>query len=219
LQRLAQRGGRGSDARLDLLLQPFALQADARGAAIFGGALGFEQGAQQAVRITPPGVAELAVAIDRLLNAFDGALESDQLDRHPGHAPGQIPVARETGVAAAMIVGGAVGDADQPARAEHRFAMAQGDQEESLPLAAKAVAPRLDLIHLSSSVVREAGVKSSGNPTLQGMPRVVPEARSTNALRRAADRSISDRISRLRGPLLSQSDQSRIEIRALRRAS
>jgi hypothetical protein len=128
------------DARLDLLFQPFALQADARGAAIFGGSLGLEQGAQQAVRIAAPRVAEPAVAIDRLLDAFDGALVGDELDRHRGHAPGRIPIAREIGIAVAMIVGGAVGDADQPTCAEHRFAFAQGEEEELLPLPAEAVA-------------------------------------------------------------------------------
>ncbi|HVQ07066.1 MAG TPA: hypothetical protein VMS43_01390 [Allosphingosinicella sp.] len=153
LQRLAQRGGRGLDARLDLLLQPFALQPEAGGAAIFGGMLGFEQGAQQAVRIAAAFMAELAVAIDRLLNAFDGALEDDELGRHPRQAPGRIPVAREIGVAAAMIVSGAVGDADQPTRAEHRFALAQGEEEEPLPLAAEAVAARrFTLVHRSPSI-------------------------------------------------------------------
>jgi hypothetical protein len=167
LQRLAQRAGGGLDAGPDLLLQPFALQAEARGAAIFGGTLGFEQGAQQAVGITALRVAELAVAIDRLLYALDGALEGDELDRHAGHASGRIPVAREDGIAVAMIVGGAVGDADQPARAKHRFAPAQGEEEEPLPLAAEAVAARpIMLIHRSPSA-REASVESSGNPTLQ----------------------------------------------------
>jgi hypothetical protein len=163
-----QAGGRGLDARLDLLLQPFALQADARGAAIFGGSLGLEQLAQQAVRIAPLLVAELAVAIDGLLDAFDRALVGDELDGHRGHAPRQVPVAREGGVAAAMIVGGAVGDADQPAGAEHRFAHAQGDEEELLPLPAETVAARrFTDIHRSSST-REAGVGSRRNPTLQG---------------------------------------------------
>jgi hypothetical protein len=165
--------GRGLDARLDLLLEPFALQPETRGAAIFGGTLGLEQGAQQAVRITTPGVAELAVAIDRLLDALDGALEGDELDRHRGQAPGRIPVARESGVAVAMIVGGAVGDADEPAGAEHRFALAQSEEEEPLPLAAEAVAARRStLVHRSPSI-REAGVESRRNPTLQANVLVV----------------------------------------------
>lgn len=97
------------------------------------------------------------MAIDRLLDAFDGALESDELDRRPGHRTGQVPVAREGRVAVAMIVGGAVGDADQPARAEHRFAVAQSGEEEALPLLAEAVAARFAILaHCSSSVVRRA---------------------------------------------------------------
>jgi hypothetical protein len=143
LQPLGQRGDRRGDLGCDLLLQPFALRPEAGGATIFARLLAFEQLAQQTVGEAPPCVAELAIDEDRLLDPGDRAFERGELDRQPRHRTREFPAAREFRVAVAVVVGGAIGDADQPASLEHRFALPQGGQEQPPFMLAEAVAPRV----------------------------------------------------------------------------
>jgi hypothetical protein len=118
-ERGLERGGFPADAVHHRVPQPFKIGPQRGTAAIFAGLLAGQQQPEQAVGIMGADMARLAVAPDLLLDAFDGALIGDQLQRQPVGAAREPPALGEAGIAAPVIIGGPVGDADQRAGVEH----------------------------------------------------------------------------------------------------